>query len=102
MDKKRKVSPFLFPYLKRAMDADGIHYRYEDKGGFYEVTASVSNRYYDILRDDAKCLIEQEKSKTPEIPVVSFWRYKHGNFEDGAFLPFSKDLAKFKKDLKGQ
>lgn len=94
--KKRKVSKYLFSYFIKAMDKEGVPYEFSEEENYYYVYCPVNNRFFNVLRDDALCLIEQENSVNPSIPVISYWRYKHGYIKNGPFFIYSKDIGKLK------
>lgn len=106
--KKRKVSFFMVPYIKEAMEKNGFSYSMCDHNGYIELCSEIPNRKFAVVREDAECILEEERNHT-SIPVLSYRTLQHpekrkksffqSNRKAHAFYVLEKDEKKFQESL---
>ena len=74
----RRVSRELAPFVRWALDRDGIPYKYaeigenNDEHGYVVFQLDISSRRFTNAVEDAKSEKERRESATPEIPTLSY------------------------------
>ena len=94
--KERKIRDELFPFVKKLMDKDLIHYSYDGKG---KLATCLSSKMYHRYIERGMCLEEMERHAT-NIPYVSLGMYLDGERpKGGCFFILPKDRDRFMSQI---